>query len=174
MRLCERTAMTEDETKKCDALFEAAAARVEAWPNHWITGADIDDYCYECAVKRLDELKQSDPTGEYILDGGWSSESDSTPFCGTCDKLLDGSLTQCGCESEIEHFMEYPVDPKSDDDLRAMSEVISSSGWMFPEGQRFESDSEKERLKEYYKDLHQVGLAFLKKLRGEVPDHEIM
>ena len=42
-----------------------------------------------------------------IIDGGWSTEHDSAPFCEGCGRLLEGSLTNYGISEEVEHFAAF-------------------------------------------------------------------
>ena len=122
--------ISKSDQKKLETLFNAGAEKVESETEHWISGADESlSYCYDCAFKEVEQLLKKNPSGEYIVDGGWGIEGDSTPFCEICDKLLENTLTDYGCESEVDHFLDHGFDPKSDDDCRAMSEVISSKAW---------------------------------------------
>ena len=139
--------ISKSDQKKLETLFNAGAEKVESEPEHWISGADEGmSYCYDCAEKEVEQLLKKNPAGEYIVDGGWGIEGDSTPFCEICDKLLENTLTDYGCESEVDHFLDHGFDPKYDDDCRAMSEVISSKAW---------EPCENEDI-EYFANLHKL------------------
>jgi hypothetical protein len=146
--------LSESEREQLDALFNAGAARMPAADEHWIHGYDESlSYCYKCANKELATLLEKEPNADYSVDGGWRMESDSTPFCESCAKLLDACLTSYGCEAELDHFTTYGFDPKSDDDCRAMSEVINSMGWEahdFPHEEEHKKRSRAERFAQLY------------------------
>jgi len=161
--------LSEAERARLVQLFDAGAARVPAAPEHWICGSNRDhdestSYCYECAEKEIAKLKQADPEGEWLVDGGWGNEGDSTPFCEGCGKLLSNTLTNYGCEAEVDHFTEHGFDPASDDDCRAMSEVISARGWEEWSGRVFEREYERRNSEKYFSDLHALGRQILAKL----------
>lgn len=132
--------LSEATRARLGALFNAGAAKFDPLPCHWVACADEDsvDYCREHALKRIEEIKAESPDREPILDGGWPSDHDSTPYCQYegCGALLDGALTSYGAEQEIDHFLDYGFDPASDDDCRAMAEVVSTLHW----GQYAEAD----------------------------------
>jgi hypothetical protein len=146
--------LSESEREQVEALFNAGAARMTADDEHWIHGHDEGlSYCYECATKKVAELLEKEPSADYCVDGGWRSESDSTPFCESCSKLLDASLTEYGCEAELDQFTTYGFDPKSDDDCRAMSEVINAMGWEvhdLPHEAEYKKRSRAERFAQLY------------------------
>lgn len=155
--------LSEADRSRLDALFLAGWEKTPADDEHWIHGVSEDydeglSYCYECAEKEIEKLQKEKPEGEWILDGGWGSEGDSTPFCEQCGKLLSNTLTAYGCEEEVDHFLRDGFDPKSDDDCRSMYEVISALGW---------DAGEIEKYREYVDRLHTLGRAILSKLGQE-------
>jgi hypothetical protein len=156
--------LSEAEREQLTQLFDAGAARMPADDEHWIHGSDEGlSYCYECAKKKLAALLEKEPNADYSVDGGWRMESDSTPFCESCHKLLSACLTEYGCESEVDHFTTYGFDPKADDDCRAMSEVINAMGWEahdFPH----EAEYKKRSRAEYFAQLHALCRSILDKL----------
>lgn len=106
-------------------------------PGHWLPG-DVDDagadWCFECACKRVVELKKENANGilihigcsadelaamsdaelcKEVVDGGWSSEYDHPCYCEGCGVRLDHSLTFFGAEAEVDFWLnEYaPDDP---------------------------------------------------------------
>jgi len=155
------TFLTDDECDSLHDLFNAGAARINDEPEHWIGGADEGlSYCYKCAKKEVAKLLKKEPDAEYCVDGGWGSDSDGTPFCEICQKLLRASLTQYGCSSEVAHFTENGFNAQSDMDCYCMERVISSSGWR-PytfDGEETYRTKEKEK---YFKDLHALGRRIL-------------
>ncbi len=106
-------------------LEELATGAAERKSAHWIhsagelprgSGIDIDgeatNFCLRCARKKLAEIRKKH---RYLarkvsmcVDGGWSTDHDSPPYCHTCGATLEGSLTDHGVESEIEHFASLP------------------------------------------------------------------
>lgn len=76
-------------------------------PICWIGDHDDgEDFCWDCAEKRVSEINASKPKHPAFVDGGWSEsrEKDGHAACVTCGKTLMHSLTQYGLEEEIEHF----------------------------------------------------------------------
>jgi hypothetical protein len=154
--------LTQEQIDKCTKLFEEGASRVKTWPDHWIHyfGDSIDysiDYCYECAKKHIEVLRKEYPDEEFVIDGGWGSESDGFVFCEDCGRLLDTSVL--GCDDELAYFMEYGIE--GDLNLYSMNEVINSGGWDLPTGRTWRNDRERESKVRYYKDLHEVCREFL-------------
>lgn len=141
------------EQEKLKKLFNDGACRVQSEPEYWIHNADEgESYCHECCEKEVERLLKEDPDGEYCVDGGSGNvEGDYTPFCEKCNKRLENTLTDCGCEDEIRHFLENGFDPQDDYDCRAMSEVIGAREW-----EPFDiTDCEKSDLL-YYAGLHKL------------------
>ena len=159
--------ITEQERTILEKLFNEGAGRVESEAEYWVGGDDDaqgESFCLECCEKEVERQKKEDPSGDYIVDGGWDQEGDGTPFCETCHQLLSNSLTDWGCESEVEHFLLHGFDPKSDDDCRAMDEVILARGWEPFENQTWKDESEKEDCLRYFENLHTVCRVILKTL----------
>lgn len=169
--------LTAEECDRLSEFFEAGAAKFEPQDAYWIHGADDgSDYCRPCALievmkevarfRRLpktEKRKRDKPS----LDGGWSVEHDSTPFCESCGALLEGCLTDYGCEAELDHFTEYGFDIASDDDCRALSAMISARGWDVGDRQSYRSDHEYRSAIEYFADLHALGRKILEQLGKE-------
>ena len=149
--------------EKLEALFDAGAARIPSEPEYWINGADGGvSYCFDCCELQVAKLLREDPDGVYEVDGGWEwgLEGDYTPFCESCGKLLENSLTDGGCKDEVDHFLLNGFDPKSDDDCRAMSEVISSMGWELWD--YYSTEYKKQCAVEYFDKLHKLCERILK------------
>lgn len=154
--------LTESEREHLEAIFHRGALKVKVFDAYWIHGADCgEDYCYQCCKSEVEKLKKKDPKGEYFVDGGWRSDHDGTPFCASCQKRLDGSLTNYGCKQEVDHFLEYGFDPNSDDDCLSMSEVICSRGWCPWSGRVYAKEYERERDERYFADLNTLGRRIL-------------
>lgn len=100
-------------------------------PEYWIQGWDEgQDFCYDCAEKKLAELKL-DPVNKdrldiLMVDGGWGSESDSQDSCETCGVSLKVCLTDAGVEYELDHFEENGFDLTSTDDCYCLQQVLES------------------------------------------------
>ena len=143
--------------KELESLFNAGRDGISSEPEYWIHNADEGiSYCYECCKKEVKRLLKENPKGEYCVDGGYGTEGDSTPFCEICDKLLENNLTDYGCEAELDHFLENGFDLKSDDDCRAMAEVIDSRGWIPLENRFNENQDQKDRDLKYFRNLHKL------------------
>ena len=137
--------MEKNEMFRLEELFWHGYLFFTEKPEHWIHSWDEgESYCYDCALKKVDELLAAEPDAEYCVDGGWDTEGDSTPFCENCFQLLSNTLTDYGCEEELCHFLDYCFDPNSQDDCRSMHMVIMSCGWESWNG----SDED------YYQQLH--------------------
>lgn len=147
----------ETDREKLEKFFDEGAARVSSEPEYWIYGADEGlSYCLECCEKEVRRLSKENPKEEYFVDGGWGTEGDSTPYCKDCGKLLENTLTACGCGDEVEHFLLYGFDVKSDDDRRAMSGVIDACQWEPFPGQRYRDEYAKKSTLDYFDDLHKL------------------
>lgn len=114
-------------------MFENGCKDIEIENEYWVCGGDESlSYCYDCCVKRVNQLKEEDPTNADEVDvggGGNDSESDSIAFCCTCDKLLENSLTYYGAKEELDHFLEYGFSSDSESDCYSMMLVVNSFGW---------------------------------------------
>ena len=79
---------------------------------HWIVTPDGDlgtEWCTDCGYFKVRNLRRHDRKRrqDYLLDGGWRTDHDHTPFCEACGELLDGNLTNYGSVTELEHYQEY-------------------------------------------------------------------
>jgi hypothetical protein len=158
--------------EKLEKFFDEGANRVPSEPEHWIHGADEGlSYCFECCEKEVERLSKENPKKEYCVDGGWDIEGNSTPFCEGCGKLLENTLTDYGCESEVEHFLSYKFDLKSNDDRRAMSEVIAARGWEPFVEQCYRDEYDKKSDLDYFDDLHKLCKIILGMIRKAEKSH---
>lgn len=154
-----------EDQKKLETLFDAGAFKIQSEAEYWISGADEGiSYCFDCCKKEVAKLLKAKPDGEYSVDGGWGMEDDLTSYCEICGKLLENTLTDCGCDEEVEHFLLNGFDPKSDDDCRAMSEVISTRGWEMWEGMVYRNAHEQEMDIRYFEDLYKLCVRILEEL----------
>jgi len=139
--------ITKTERFRLEELWLAGAMQVSEEDEYWISGHDEgESFCYPCAEKKVDELRKSDPDGEYDIDGGFSTEGDDTPSCETCGQRLDNTLTQGGCTEEIRHYLMYGFDPFCPYSCDDMLKVLGSSGWEPIDG---ENES-------YFSDLYKL------------------
>jgi hypothetical protein len=91
-------------------------------PAHWIHGAnefehdeleytEADKFCFDCCkivVKRTRRKHGSKSKRVGLcVNGGWSIEHDSQPFCELCGCRLSFIATDYFCEQEIEHWLLY-------------------------------------------------------------------
>lgn len=142
-----------------EKIFSEVAECVDEWPEHWIGGNNnqdcCDSFCFECAEKEVKKLSKKFPDEEFIVDGGWGTEGDSTPFCETCKKRLENEFTTTACEEEIEHFLQHGFNIDSGDDCLSMEKIISSAGWEpYPDGKDID----------FYNDLHRLCRSILSEL----------
>lgn len=164
--------LTDAERDRLESLFNAGAARVTTKDEHWIHGHDEGrSYCHACATSKVAELLRAEPDEEYQVDGGWGIEGDSLATCEHCHARLYNSLTNYGCESEVENFMGYGFDPKSDDDCYSLERCIAARGWEpFDSGHM--RDYQRQDQLEYFRDLHRLGRAILTVLDNPQPRRE--
>jgi hypothetical protein len=148
---------------RLEEIFLNGAMLVTEEAEYWINGYDEGlSFCYPCAQKKMEELQRSDPGGEYDVDGGFGIEGDGTPYCETCCQRLDNTLTQYGCEAEVDHFLMYGFDPNSPYECDDMYKVISSSTW--------EPINDEDQL--YYSDLHKLCRIILDEYFWIMPDND--
>lgn len=113
-----------------DALLPLASTCAAVKP-HWVRTPkeDLGDYCRGCGRAVTRHLRRRERNrslrSEYILDGGWRTESDGPRYCEGCGVKLDFALTDYGVTSELEHFAHYGVRPGSTDDARCLLEVLT-------------------------------------------------
>jgi hypothetical protein len=158
--------------ERLERVFSAGAARITLKDEHWIHGNDEGlSYCHACATSKVAELLRAEPDGEYEVDGGWGIEGDSLETCEHCHVRLSNSLTNYGCESELEAHMGYGFDPADNDACYSLERCISSRGW---EPWKFSNmrawELRKER--EYFRDLHRLCRAILTVLDNPQPRRE--
>ncbi|APW37669.1 hypothetical protein RD110_11075 [Rhodoferax koreense] len=111
--------MTTDIDTKMQRCLEflrpiALPAEKKADHAHWIAARNADpeqgeDYCRACCQKEVDRLNAENPDGEYLVDGGWGSESDTSGVCSGCGEPLHVGLTEHGVSSELEHFERHRI-----------------------------------------------------------------
>jgi hypothetical protein len=92
----------------------ASPVEKEAEYSRWISARQADpeqsaDWCLECARAEVGRLNTEHPEHDYLVDGGWGSETDSPPYCCQCDKPLNDHLSEYAIEAEIEHYSDYPI-----------------------------------------------------------------
>ena len=91
-------------TCKCKSLIEKSSYVF------WVDGSINPEfnYCKKCVVfKARHERNRAKKDRDCIsVGGGYGSDEDSTSFCNGCGEALDHNLTDCGFDSEFEHFIE--------------------------------------------------------------------
>lgn len=83
-------------------------ASVETWPGYWFSSDFEDagsDWCLDCAEKRAEELRAEHPN--VFVDGGWTQDHDSQPFCEGCERRLNCTPTDYFVEEELRHFSTF-------------------------------------------------------------------
>ncbi len=162
--------LTDGEQKRLKDFSADGCENFHCEEEHWIYGRDKgESYCYGCAKKRVDELLKENPEGEFEVDGGWSREGDSVPFCDECGVRLWNDFTFEACEMELEHFDADGFDVNSEEDCDSLFRMISACGW----GNK--KDREGSR-KGYYSRMHKLGrkiLAELDKKSQSQPEGEL-
>lgn len=88
------------------------ARGVQVLPCFWINGWDEGlNYCLKCCEYEVSRLQSDNSLAEHVeVDGGWSTEHDSVPFCDRCGARLQGSLTEYGASLILQSVRESPVD----------------------------------------------------------------
>lgn len=156
--------LSEKQQDTIRSLISKKAAKHKALDCHWIyNGPDEGaNYCERCALKEIKRIRKEYPDAS--LDGGWRTEHDSLPYCETCHKPLDGSLTYYGAEQEIEHFLEYNFDPESAADCYSLDEALNSIGFFEPEQSQYEGDKAYAKRRERQGNLSKLCLKILESL----------
>ena len=156
------------ERMRLEEVFLDGAMRVSEKTEHWISGHDEgESYCFDCAEKKVGELRTLNPNEQYCVDGGWGTDGDSTPFCEMCHHRLDNSLTQYGCEAEVEHFLEYGFRAQSPVNCLDMYRVISAGMW-----EPFDGEDEKDRARFYFKNLYRLCRIILRNHFWIMPNND--
>lgn len=125
VKLVAPKALTADMVRELQDFIEEHAAGAEEERNCYWFGGDFhdagQDFCLDCAKALVDEKYAADPKrfedlyGECedaeeryraAIDGGFSIEHDSLPWCETCGAKLSGSLTGYGADQMIEAYTE--------------------------------------------------------------------
>lgn len=163
-------ALSPFEIARLESIFRHGAEWPKTEPEHWISGGvgnhDHDEslsYCWDCATKEIARLKQDEPSGEWVVAGGYGNEGDSTPFCEKCHVRLENTLTRYGCREELRHFLANGFDPDSGDDCCSMAAVVDARGWE----KRSWHDEDDEA---YLRDLHELGRRILSALPNKAND----
>ena len=78
---------------------------------HWISGGEYDqgeDWCCDCAKKKVDELNTAGGDKDYTVDGGWENhDSDYIANSEKCECLLNFWPTGDLIETELEGWESY-------------------------------------------------------------------
>lgn len=97
------------------AFIHKHAARAEdELPCHWVHGANEingigcdegTNFCHDCCEAMVEKIRASHPKEAedvgLCVDGGWTTDHDSTPFCETCGARLQHTLTDYGADEEL-------------------------------------------------------------------------
>ena len=92
----------------------AAPVAAEAEFARWISARHADteqseSWCTACATAEVERLNSTHPEHEYLVDGGWGSETDTPRYCCKCGKTLSDHLTSYGIKYEVDHYSRYTV-----------------------------------------------------------------
>lgn len=98
-------------------IAPAIRAIAEPFPvknHHWISTPDGDlgsEWCGDCGYYMVRHLRRRDKKQrrDYLLDGGWRTESDHTCWCAGCGMRLDCCLTDYGANEELAHYRTYGI-----------------------------------------------------------------
>lgn len=95
-------------------IHEHAARADDDLPCHWVHGANEidgigcsegDNFCPDCCEEMVEKISASHPKEaeevDLCVDGGWTTDHDSTPFCETCGARLQHTLTDYGVSEEL-------------------------------------------------------------------------
>lgn len=92
----------------------AASVAAEAEFARWISARYADteqseSWCTPCAKAEVERLNLANPEHEYLVDGGWGSETDCPRYCCKCGKTLSDYLTSYAIREEVDHYSRYSV-----------------------------------------------------------------
>lgn len=147
---------------------------VATWDVEEVVDGDSDSFCRNCAEIVLKRLQEKFPDKECIICDGYGIEGDSVPFCGVCLERLENTLTDYGCESELEYFLAQGFDVDCADDRYSMHHVLFSMSWRgaWDLFHRYEWERDyqcKDRIQRH-RDLHRLGRQILLQLDGHWDD----
>ena len=161
--------LNENERKRIMDYLQAQSDKAELEDMYWVHDDDEGiSYCYECAKKKVKEIKSEKPDSDVCLDGGWGTEEDGMEFCDTCGKPLDCSFTDYGSESEVDHYIENGFDHKNVCACHILITAISSRGWEVWADRSYRNDTEKEEDRDYFENLHNLCRKVLSQIDGEL------
>lgn len=92
----------------------AAPVASEAEFARWISARNADpeqseSWCTRCAKVEVDRLNNLHPDAEYLVDGGWGSDTDNPRYCCKCEKTLSDHLTRYAIGEEVDHYSRHSV-----------------------------------------------------------------
>jgi hypothetical protein len=92
-------------------------------------GDESLSYCYECAVKQVEQLCKLHPENkdEFIVAGGYATEGDSQAFCEICGCALENNYTDYCCECELDHFEECGFDQTDPSHCHSLTEILCTN-----------------------------------------------
>lgn len=101
---------------------------------HWISTPNGDygmEYCDDCGEKLVEKLRSEDQENadDYILDGGWRTDHDTTVWCEDCGVRLNGALTDYGASEELAHYVCEGIHSFSPEVAYDISELIDHYDW---------------------------------------------
>lgn len=109
--------MTTGYARKLVELTREAADRCRLEPPYWDpTGKHEGVYCLRCAKKLFRRR----------IDGGWTGEEDSPPYCERCGKPLDFVFTDDGVEDQLRIVEECGI--HSDHDAYCVHRMMNADG----------------------------------------------
>lgn len=120
--------------KLIDRLIPLANS-LDPEPLCWIGDHDDgEDFCWDCAEKRVAEINKTAPKFPAFVDGGWSEslEKDGHAACATCGKTLQHSLTQWALCNEVEYFTTSGYgfhSPTTDEVAYAVTNILNAAEW---------------------------------------------
>lgn len=90
------------------------------------------DFCDDCGWFIMRHLRRKDRKNksDYLLDGGWRTESDSHSFCAHCGMRLRVSLTDYALNDDLEYYRENGVRENSVlDDAYSLDLMLDAVSW---------------------------------------------
>lgn len=114
-------------------------------PCHWIktpNGDQGNEWCPHCGYFKVRNMRRRDRRrgADYILDGGWRTDSDIMPMCHACGAYLDASLTSYGASEQLEYYREAGLNGPRDVDALYLSEILNSLSEKDTEGLALATD----------------------------------
>lgn len=163
-----------DKSPNNKTISGADRDRIEQWLTEHSEGAEYDDlywidgddeaisYCFECAEKRVAEIRKERSDADVCVDGGWGCEADGAESCVMCGKNLNCSFTDYGSQVELDILLENGfvlLDPYC---CHTLKTIIGCHGW-----QEWRETCKDDESRRFYRKLNRLCRRILRKIDKE-------